>query len=111
MSNPFSFSVPEEIKQNADLASELLATVPLTPLTERIAQCQPKLIPGLESLKLSMEEKPFTRYIERLASLKLVGDTLWLTTTSQMDRSILERNHLSHLRQAFDVKYVRILCI
>jgi hypothetical protein len=111
MANQFSFSVPEEIKNNAALASNLLDTVPLTPLTERIAENQSNLIPRLENLKLSMQEKAFTRYIEKLSSLKLIENTLWLTTTHQMDRSILERDHLSHLKQAFDVKYVRIICI
>ncbi len=111
MVNQFSFSIPEEIKNNSALVSNLLDTVPLTPLTERIAENQPNLIPQLENLKLAMEEKTFTRYIEKLASLKLVENTLWLTTLDQMDRSILERNHLYHLKQAFDVKYVRIICI
>jgi hypothetical protein len=111
MSNSFSFSVPEEIKNNPKLASNLIDTVPLTRLTERIAENQPQLISRLEKLKSAMEEKAFNQCIERLASLKLIGNTVWLTTTSQMDRSILERNHLSHLKQAFDVKYVRIICI
>lgn len=111
MANSFSFSIPEELNTNAALASDLLDTVPLTPLTERIAQHQPKLISKLENLKLLMEEHVFTRYIERLASLKLIGNTLWLTTLSHMDRSILERDHLLQLKQAFDVKSVRILCM
>jgi hypothetical protein len=111
MPNSFSFSVPEEIKSNPDLASNLIDTVPLTPLTERIAKNQPQLISKLENLKSAMGEKAFTQCMERLASLKLIDNTLWLTTTYQMDRSILERNHLLQLKQAFDVKYVRIICL
>jgi hypothetical protein len=111
MPKSFSFSVPEEIKSNPDLASNLIDTVLLTPLTERIAENQPHLISKLEKLKSMMEEKAFIQCIERLTSLKLIDNTLWLTTNYQMDRSILERNHLWQLKQAFDVKYVRIICI
>lgn len=111
MSKSFSFSVPEEIRNNPELASNLIDTVPLTPLTERIAKDQPQLISKLEKLKSVMEEKAFTQCIERLTSLKLIDNTLWLTTNYQMDRTILERNHLLQLKQAFDVKYVRIICI
>lgn len=106
-----SFDVPEEIKYNPEMDSNLVVPVPLTPLTERLAQGKPHLLEGLTQLKTRMREEDFTHYIERLTALKIAGETLWLTTNQQMDRSVLERNYLPALKEAFAVKYVRIICL
>lgn len=83
----------------------------LTPLTQRMATENPDLLPALASLKEAMGERDFEKYIERLSALKVNGDMLWITARTQIDRSILERNHREALKTAFQVKRFQILCI
>lgn len=80
-----------------------------SPLSQRVVKDNPDFEQKLFRLKELMGEKPFEDYIENLISLKKEGSTLWLITNREMTRSILERNHLSQIRSAFDVEGVRII--
>lgn len=80
-----------------------------SPLSERVVKETPEFEEKFIQLKKIMGEKPFEDYIESLISLKKEGNTLWLITNREMNRSILERNHLSQIRDAFEVEGVRII--
>ena len=83
--------------------------IAFTPLSERLKSSNSELVESLLALKGAMGEKYFKEYIEDLISLKMDSGTVWLITKREMTRSLLERNHLPQIREAFGVANVRIL--
>lgn len=80
-----------------------------SPLSKRVVKENPGFEEKLFRLKEMIGEKLFEDYIESLISLKKEGNTMWLITNREMNRSILERNHLAQIRDAFEVESVRII--
>ena len=86
-----------------------LQTEPFTPLSVRIGLTQPELVQGLVTLKQGIGQERFDQYIESLISLRLREGTLWLVTKRAMHRSLLERDFLPQIKQAFGAGAVRII--
>lgn len=83
--------------------------IPFTPLSERIKISNPEFVESLATLREFMGDKDFEEYIENLISLKVDSGTVWLITKREISRSILERNYLPQIREAFGVTNVRVL--
>lgn len=90
-------------------AAASLQVEPFTPLSARVASGQPELVSGLKELQQGLGQEHFDRYIESLVSLRLQEGTLWLVTRRAMHRSLLERDFLPQLKQAFRAGGVRII--
>lgn len=88
-----------------------VTTVPFSPLIERIATERPDMLAGLERLKSSMGEADFNKYINSLQSLKRNTNTVMLITDKPMYKTNLEAAFLKHIEEAFEVDYVRIVCM
>lgn len=79
------------------------------PLSVRIRTGQAELCANLEKLKDLIGEADFDQYIESILSLRRHDRSLWVVTDHEMHRSLLERNFIRQIQQAFDVDSVRIM--
>ena len=80
-----------------------------TPLSARLASAQPELQPGLAALKELVGEEDFGKYIETLVGMRRDGEALRIITDKELHRSLLERNFIASLKQAFGVSEVQII--
>lgn len=83
--------------------------VPFTPLEERIAKEAPHLSAALAALRAAMGEADFERYINSLAALRQVDQQLLIITRREMNRSMLISRFLPLIKEAFGVKYIRVV--
>ncbi|EGO61929.1 hypothetical protein [Acetonema longum] len=105
-----STNVPEDREEPIMMpASDSLQVEPFTPLSARVASDQPELVQGLKALQQGLGQEHFDRYIENLVSLQLREGILWMVTRRAMHRSLLERDFLPQIKQAFGVGSIRII--
>ena len=64
---------------------------------------------GLAALKELVGEEDFGKYIETLVGLRRDGESLRIITDKELHRSLLERNFIVSLKQAFGVSEVQII--
>lgn len=83
--------------------------IPFTSLTSRLKELDSPFSCGLENLRAQMKEEDFAEYIENLLSVKEMDGTLWIFTQKEIHRSILERNYLKKIQDAFQKDRVRIV--
>ena len=101
---------PEGIEENlAVMSSPGLHMEEFTPLSARLAFAQQGLQPGLVMLKGLIGEEEFGKYIETLLGMRRDGEVLRIITDKELHRSLLERNFIPSLKQAFGVSEVRII--
>lgn len=85
-----------------------LETVPFTPLEERLQAEDPALLEGVAKIKAGMEDRDFQRYINSLLSVKKHGDTVFLITRGEMNKTILEFKFLKLIAESFGLSKVRV---
>ena len=101
---------PSEIEECfAVMSSPGLHMEKFTPLSVRLASTQPELQSGLAMLKELIGEEEFGKYIETLVGMRRDGEVLRIITDKELHRSLLERNFITSLKQAFGVSKVRII--
>lgn len=101
---------PDEEKFAIQTGTQVV-TVPFSPLIERVAIERPDMLGGLERLKISMGEADFNKYINSLQSLKRNSSTVMLITDKPMYKTNLEAKFLKQIEEAFEVDFVRIVCM
>ena len=101
---------PSEIEECfAVMSSPGLHMEKFTPLSVRLASTQQGLQSGLAALKELVGEEDFGKYIETLVGLRRDGESLRIITDKELHRSLLERNFIVSLKQAFGVSEVQII--
>lgn len=80
-----------------------------TPLSQRLEKEKVDLIKGLEQLKELIGESNFNQHIETLLSIKKFESTLLVITERELQRSLLLRDFISQIQQAFQVEKVQII--
>lgn len=89
--------------------SASLSIEPFIALTKRIKIHDKAVSAGLECLQESMVPTDFARYIESLVDMRTCNGTLWLLTDQAMHKTLLERNFMLQLRNAFTGFRIRII--
>jgi hypothetical protein len=89
--------------------NESLASVPFSPLESRIAKEKPGLSQGLEKLRSLLGEDNFRKFISPLHNLTQNGNMLLVIAGDFLQRSLLERECIPSLKEAFGVSKVRIV--
>lgn len=101
---------PLEVEEYlAVMSSPGLYMEKFSPLSVRLASVQPELQSGLATLKEMIGEEEFGKYIETLLGMRRDGEVLRIITDKELHRSLLERNYIPSLKQAFGVSEVRII--
>ena len=95
--------------QPVEMFSPKLTAEPFTPLSTRLKAKNAKVQGSLERLKNLISMQDFDQYIESLLNVSVDGKTVWMITDSPMQRSIMERNLISSIKDAFETDDVRIL--
>lgn len=88
-----------------------VVTEPFTPLKGRIEKEHPEMLPSLQKLEELMGEEAFERHINTLQSIRRNATTVMLITDRPLQKTNIEAKYLSHIEKAFDVNFVRIVCI
>ena len=89
--------------------NESLASVPFSPLETRIAKEKPGLSDGMEKLRSLLGEEGFKKLISPLHNLTRNGSLLLVVAGDFLQRSLLERECIPSLKEAFGVSKVRIV--
>lgn len=84
-----------------------LSTQQSTPLEMRITAEKPHLAGQLSQLKKELGEAMFDKYINPIHNLNKSGNTLLITTGSEILRTQIERSCIQALKKSFDVKIIR----
>ncbi|WP_019879619.1 DnaA N-terminal domain-containing protein [Succinispira mobilis] len=108
------FYVPDESDEQFLVDSPKDAkvfTVPFSPLEQRIKNEQPDLFPALSSLKEKIGEDAFLKHFSTIQSIKRNETTVMLITSTAMQRTTIEANYLPAIQAAFNVEYVRTVCL
>ncbi len=87
----------------------LLTAVEKTPLEARIAADRPALQEGLKKLKASLGEAKYVKYIDTLRNLTKSNETLLMVADGFRHRSLLEREFIPQIKEAFGVSSVRVV--
>lgn len=83
--------------------------VELTPIEERIKEERPELADGMDRLQTILGEDVYRKRISSLVNITRSGETLMVVTSTFMERSLLERDCIPALKEAFGVSRVRIV--
>lgn len=96
-----------ETKHEWGMDNTLTAEV-MRPIEERIAEEKPALSGCLAKLQDLLPKDIFERSFAKVENLSKNGDAL-LIVTNAMQRSFIERDCIGALKEAFGVKYVRVV--
>ena len=96
-----------ETKHEWGMDNTLSAEV-MRPLEERIAEEKPALSGCLAKLRELLPKEVFDRSFAKVENLSKSGEALLIVTTA-MHRSFIERDCIGALKEAFGVKYVRVV--
>ena len=88
--------------------NEHLSAAVLTPLEQRIAVEKPDFLDGVKKLKKSMMADTYARCIERIHNITKSGNTLMIVADSFMHRSLIEKECIPAIKEAFAVTNVRV---
>ena len=80
----------------------------MRPIEERIAEEKPALSGCLAKLRELLPTEVFDRSFAKVENLSKNGEAL-LIVTNAMHRSFIERDCIGALKEAFGVKYVRVV--
>jgi len=80
-----------------------------TSLESRISRKKPELLPRLNKLKINIGQENFDKYINIVQNINTNGKSLLIISGSERLRSIIERDFIIALREAFEVEHVQII--
>lgn len=106
--------VPSELDENfvvENAKDAKVFTEPFSPLELRIQKEQPELVESLTKLKEAIGPEAFAKHISTLQSIRRNATTVMLVTSNELHRTNIEANYLNHISKAFDVEYVRTVCL
>lgn len=83
--------------------------VRLTPIEKRIKAERPQLAEGMTRLQNILGEDTYNKRISSLVNITRSGETLMVVAGSFMERSMLERDCIPALKEAFGVARVRVV--
>ena len=86
-----------------------LSVVEKTPLEARIAADRPALVEGLKKLRQAIGETKYVTYIDTLRNLTKSNETLLMVADGFRHRSLLERDFIPQIKEAFAVSSVRVV--
>ncbi len=89
--------------------NEALSSVPFSPLESRIAREKPGLTAGLARLRSLLGDEKFGKFISPLHNLTKNGTMLLVVAGDFLHRSLLERECIPSMKEAFGVSAVRIV--
>ena len=89
--------------------NESLASVPFSPLESRIAKEKPGLVKGLGKLRSLLGEESFRKLISPLHNLTKKETMLLVVAGNFLQKSLLERECIPSIKEAFGVSSVRIV--
>ncbi len=83
--------------------------VEFTPIEERIKAERPQLADGMTKLRDILGEDIYNKRVASLVNITRSGETLMVVAGSFMERSMLERDCIPALKEAFGVAKVRVV--
>ena len=83
--------------------------VKLTPIEERIKEERPELSEGMTRLREILGEDTYQKRISSLVNITRSGETIMVVASSFLERSMLERDCIPALKEAFGVSKVRVV--
>lgn len=81
----------------------------LTPLAVRLEKTRPHLLANLDRLKEMMGEETYMRLINPMNNVTKSGPMLLMVAGDLVQRSLLERDYIPQIKEAFEVQMVRIV--
>lgn len=91
------------------LVNPMLTLEEFTSLENRLSRKKPELLKGLNKLKKNIGQENFDKYINIVQNINTNGKSLLLVSGSERLRSIIERDFIIALREAFNVEHVQIV--
>lgn len=91
------------------LVNPMITLEEFTPLDSRISQKKPELLLGLNKLKINIGQENFDKYINIVQNINTNGKSLLIISGSERLRSIIEREFITALQEAFEVEHVQIV--
>ena len=95
-------------KEIDDDKNPMLSVEPLTPLENRM-QDKPEMLDGLKKLKELIGEDKYKKYISDIKNMNKRDGLLLILAESFFQRSMMERECIPAIKEAFDVKRVQII--
>ena len=89
--------------------NEALSSAPFSPLESRIKEEKPGLSEGISKLRALLGEEKFNKFISPLHNLTKNKNMLLIVAGNYLERSLLEREYIPSLKEAFGVSSVRIV--
>ena len=89
--------------------NEFLSAVPITPLEERMAEKKSPLLEGLRKLRSLLGDSVFDKHISPLHNLTSHEGKLLIVAGNFHEKSLLERDYIPSLKEAFGVSFVRVV--
>ena len=86
-----------------------LSTEKLTPLEDRLAVQRPVLCEGLGKLRQLLGTERYDKYIGTLPNLTRNGSMVLIVAHDVMQRSMIERECIPHIKEAFGVTRVQVV--
>ena len=97
------------IDNREELGADQMRTAEIMrPLADRIAEEKPELKDGIAKLREFLTPDVYDRSFDQVETFTKSGDML-LIVTDAMRRSFIERDCIGALKEAFGVKYVRVV--
>ena len=89
--------------------NEALSSTPFSPLENRIKEEKPGLSEGMSKLRALLGEEKFSKFISPIDNLTKNKNMLLIVAGNYLERSLLERECVPSLKEAFGVSSVRIV--
>ncbi len=86
----------------------MLSVEKLTPLEERLKD-KPEMAAGLKMLKETLGDKKYEKYISTIKNMNKRGEMLLVVADSFFQRSMMERECIPVMKEAFKVNKIQIV--
>jgi len=91
------------------LVNPMITLEKFTSLESRISSKKPELMVGLNKLKKNIGQENFDKYINIIQNINADEKSLLIISGSERLRTIIEREFISALHEAFNVEHVQIV--
>ncbi|WP_462331722.1 hypothetical protein [Schwartzia sp. (in: firmicutes)] len=111
-----------QVNEQTDYAADLQMTAeaPLSenpnvkiekraPLAARLKETRPELMGALETLRKKLGDDDYAKYIEPLNNVTKSGGMLLMVAGDLRQKSLLERDFIPQIKEAFEVQVVRLV--
>lgn len=97
------------IEQLCDAAGKNFEMVEFSTLEERVGKTKPELLLCLSALKEQVGAENFEKYFNTAHTLNTDGRHLLLVSDTEMKKTLIEKEFLPALKEAFGVENIRVV--